>query len=194
MQAVDANRTIGRVPNAPLIILNPVAGGGRAGRLAGWVSERLAMRPDARFEVTRRRRRITRLDDVHPQPRQLPRDLDLLRCRHRRARRLLAIAQCRIEYQYPVTHRLPPCRSLRSSQTARAALGPSTGQTKQQHPPRRPSLSRCHSQLACRNPNHHRNHTSASHPTGNKKPVPQRDGITRGTTLIGRPQHGRPTQ
>jgi diacylglycerol kinase (ATP) len=54
MQAVDANRTIGPVPNAPLVILNPVAGGGRAGRLAGWVSERLAMRPDARFEVTRR--------------------------------------------------------------------------------------------------------------------------------------------
>lgn len=54
MQAVDANRTIGRVPTAPLVILNPVAGGGRAGRLAGWVSERLATRPDARFEVTRR--------------------------------------------------------------------------------------------------------------------------------------------
>lgn len=54
MQAVDANRTIGPVPNAPLVILNPVAGGGRAGRLAGWVSERLAARPDARFEVTRR--------------------------------------------------------------------------------------------------------------------------------------------
>jgi len=54
MRAVDANRTIGPVPNAPLVILNPVAGGGRAGRLAGWVSERLAARPDARFEVTRR--------------------------------------------------------------------------------------------------------------------------------------------
>lgn len=54
MRTVDANRTIGRVPTAPLVILNPVAGGGRAGRLAGWVSERLAARPDARFEVTRR--------------------------------------------------------------------------------------------------------------------------------------------
>lgn len=54
MRPVDATPTIGRVPNAPLVILNPVAGGGRAGRLAGWVSERLAARPDARFEVTRR--------------------------------------------------------------------------------------------------------------------------------------------
>lgn len=42
------------MPIAPLVILNPVAGGGRAGRLAGWVSERLAARPDARFEITRR--------------------------------------------------------------------------------------------------------------------------------------------
>ena len=54
MRTVDANRTISFVPSAPLVILNPVAGGGRAGRLAGWVSERLAARPDARFEITRR--------------------------------------------------------------------------------------------------------------------------------------------
>jgi len=42
------------VPHAPLVILNPVAGGGRAGRLAGWVRERLASRADARLEITRR--------------------------------------------------------------------------------------------------------------------------------------------
>jgi len=54
MEAVDANRTIGPVPNAPLVILNPIAGGGRAGRLAGWVSERLTARPDVRLEITRR--------------------------------------------------------------------------------------------------------------------------------------------
>jgi diacylglycerol kinase (ATP) len=51
---VDANRTIGRVPHAPLIILNPTAGGGRAGRLEVWLRERLAARPDARLEITRR--------------------------------------------------------------------------------------------------------------------------------------------
>ena len=51
---VDANRTIGRVPHAPLIILNPTAGGGRAGRLGEWLRERLAARPDARLEITAR--------------------------------------------------------------------------------------------------------------------------------------------
>jgi diacylglycerol kinase (ATP) len=51
---LDANATIGAVPDAPLVILNPTAGGGRAGRLLGWLRERLAQRPDARLEVTRR--------------------------------------------------------------------------------------------------------------------------------------------
>jgi diacylglycerol kinase (ATP) len=43
------------VPNAPLVIVNPTAGGGRAGRLIPWVRERLAARPDAELCVTRRR-------------------------------------------------------------------------------------------------------------------------------------------
>lgn len=54
MRAVDANRTIGRVPNALLVIVNPTAGGGRAARLVPWLRERLARRPDARLVVTRR--------------------------------------------------------------------------------------------------------------------------------------------
>lgn len=43
------------MPHAPLIILNPTAGGGRTLRSVAWLRERLGQRPDARFEVTRRR-------------------------------------------------------------------------------------------------------------------------------------------
>jgi len=42
------------VPHAPLIIVNPTAGGGRAGRLVGWLRERLERRRDARLEITTR--------------------------------------------------------------------------------------------------------------------------------------------
>jgi len=42
------------VPQAPLIIVNPTAGGGRAARIIGWLRERLTARPEARLEVTRR--------------------------------------------------------------------------------------------------------------------------------------------
>jgi diacylglycerol kinase (ATP) len=42
------------VPQAPLVIVNPTAGGGRAARIVGWLRERLHARPDARLEVTRR--------------------------------------------------------------------------------------------------------------------------------------------
>ncbi|HJP72252.1 MAG TPA: acylglycerol kinase family protein, partial [Candidatus Limnocylindria bacterium] len=42
------------MPNAPLVIVNPTAGGGRAARLIPWLRERLAMRPDAELLVTRR--------------------------------------------------------------------------------------------------------------------------------------------
>ena len=54
MLAIDANRTIGSVPNAPLVIVNPAAGGGRAARLLPWLRERLATRPDVSLLVTRR--------------------------------------------------------------------------------------------------------------------------------------------
>ena len=40
------------MPDAPLIIVNPAAGAGRARRLLPWLRERLAARPDARLEVT----------------------------------------------------------------------------------------------------------------------------------------------
>lgn len=40
------------MPEAPLVIVNPTAGAGRAGRLLEWVRARLAARPDARLEVT----------------------------------------------------------------------------------------------------------------------------------------------
>jgi diacylglycerol kinase (ATP) len=54
VRAIDANRTIGPVPNALLVIVNPTAGGGRAARLVPWLRERLASRTDARLVVTRR--------------------------------------------------------------------------------------------------------------------------------------------
>jgi diacylglycerol kinase (ATP) len=49
---LDANRTIGRVPSAPAIIVNPTAGSGRAAKLVPWIRERLAQRPDADLHVT----------------------------------------------------------------------------------------------------------------------------------------------
>jgi diacylglycerol kinase (ATP) len=39
---------------APLVIVNPAAGGGRAMRSVAWVRERLAPRPEARLEITGR--------------------------------------------------------------------------------------------------------------------------------------------
>jgi diacylglycerol kinase (ATP) len=42
------------VPDAPLVIVNPTAGGGRAGKLLPWLRERLERRPDARLRVTSR--------------------------------------------------------------------------------------------------------------------------------------------
>ena len=41
------------MPHAPLIIVNPVAGGGRASRLVPWLRERLEARPEADLRVTR---------------------------------------------------------------------------------------------------------------------------------------------
>jgi diacylglycerol kinase (ATP) len=49
---LDANRTICRVPEAPVIIVNPTAGSGRAAKLVSWIRERLAQRPDAELHVT----------------------------------------------------------------------------------------------------------------------------------------------
>jgi diacylglycerol kinase (ATP) len=46
--------TIGRVPHAPLVIVNPTAGGGRAARALPWLRERLDLRPEARIEITAR--------------------------------------------------------------------------------------------------------------------------------------------
>ena len=54
------------------------------------------------FEVARRRRREPGLDEVDPQALQRPRDLQLLLDVQRDARRLLAVAQRRIENQYLV--------------------------------------------------------------------------------------------
>ena len=39
---------------APLVLVNPAAGGGRALRTVAWLRERLAARPEARLEITRR--------------------------------------------------------------------------------------------------------------------------------------------
>ena len=65
----------------------------------------LGDRPHRR-EVVGRRGREARLDDVDPEPRERSRDLELLGRRHRRARRLLAVAQRRVEDAYV------PVRSL----------------------------------------------------------------------------------
>jgi diacylglycerol kinase (ATP) len=54
LRFLDANRTIGRVPDAPVIIVNPTAGSGRAAKLLPWIRERLAARPDADLFVTSR--------------------------------------------------------------------------------------------------------------------------------------------
>ena len=43
------------MPHAPLVIVNPIAGGGRTLRSLRWLRERLAQRPEARLEVTGRR-------------------------------------------------------------------------------------------------------------------------------------------
>jgi diacylglycerol kinase (ATP) len=51
------------VPNAPLVIVNPAAGGGRAARSLPWLRERLERRPDARVEVTSRPGDAERLAD-----------------------------------------------------------------------------------------------------------------------------------
>src|SRR3954454_802456 len=56
--------------------------------------------PD-RLEVTGRGRRKSRLDDVDTERNQRVRDLQLFVDRHRRAGRLLTIAQCRVEDQNP---------------------------------------------------------------------------------------------
>jgi diacylglycerol kinase (ATP) len=42
------------VPHAPLVIVNPAAGGGRAARAMPWLRERLSVRSEARIEVTGR--------------------------------------------------------------------------------------------------------------------------------------------
>ena len=43
------------MPDAPVIIVNPTAGSGRAAKLLPWIRERLAQRPDAELHVTGRR-------------------------------------------------------------------------------------------------------------------------------------------
>jgi diacylglycerol kinase (ATP) len=52
--SLDANRTIGRVPDAPVIVVNPAAGSGRAAKLVPWIRERLDRRHDAELLVTSR--------------------------------------------------------------------------------------------------------------------------------------------
>ena len=58
-----------------------------------------------RLEVARRGDRESGLDHVHSQPRELPGDVELLLDVQGRARRLLAVAQRRIEDDVPGIHR-----------------------------------------------------------------------------------------
>ena len=49
------------MPEALLVIVNPTAGSGRAGRIVPWLRERLGSRPDARLEITVRAGHAERL-------------------------------------------------------------------------------------------------------------------------------------
>src|SRR5579872_564927 len=62
------------------------------------------------LQITARRNREPRFNDVHAQRRKLPRHANLLLSIHREARRLLAVAQGRIKDSYRV-HRGPPIGS-----------------------------------------------------------------------------------
>src|ERR687885_2180991 len=66
------------------------------------------------FPVTRRGRRKARLDDIDLEPRQLACYLQFLVAGHRAARRLLPVAQRRVENAYMVTHNSTPflCSAL----------------------------------------------------------------------------------
>src|ERR1700676_3031431 len=54
------------------------------------------------FQVATRRNRKSRLNHVHAQLRKLPRQADFFLRVHRKTRRLLAVAQCRIENAYRI--------------------------------------------------------------------------------------------
>lgn len=58
---LDATTTICRVPDAPIVIINPSAGGGRAAQSVGWIRDLLTARPGTRLEMTRRRGDAERL-------------------------------------------------------------------------------------------------------------------------------------
>src|SRR5919199_2150053 len=77
------------------------------------------------FPVTRRGRRKARLDDIDLEPRQLAGYLQFLVAGHRAARRLLAVAQSRIENTYMVTHSSTPflCSALARCYFARVDKG-----------------------------------------------------------------------
>src|SRR5690606_18469653 len=62
-----------------------------------------------RREIVRRRRRETRLDDVHAEPRQLAGDLQLFGAAEGRAGALLTVAQGGVEEQYRVLVNLSCC-------------------------------------------------------------------------------------
>jgi hypothetical protein len=80
-----------------------------------------------RLEVVGRRDGEARLDDVHAQPRELLGDLHLLVGVERGARRLLAVAQSRVEDNYPI-HTSPPsaprCASARGPPDPRPSAPP----------------------------------------------------------------------
>ena len=77
-----------------LVVAPRQAADGRAGDLAGNGPDRL--------EIADRGDRETRLDDIDPQTREHPRHFELLDQIHARARRLLAVAQGRVEDPDPV--------------------------------------------------------------------------------------------
>ena len=80
-----------------------------------------------RRKVVGRRRRKTSLDDVDPEPSEGAGDLELLGRRHRCARRLLAVAQRRVEDAYVTLrigrHRRPPLASRILKTEARPSPG-----------------------------------------------------------------------
>mmetsp|Transcript_27396 Transcript_27396/g.81852 ORF Transcript_27396/g.81852 Transcript_27396/m.81852 type:complete len:388 (-) Transcript_27396:8-1171(-) len=88
----------------------------------GELARRLGDLRDGR-EVALRRDRKARLAHVHAQPRQLLRNLDLLRLSQRRAGRLLAVAQRRVEDDELVGRRLRREGARRRSWPPQSAAG-----------------------------------------------------------------------
>ena len=140
----------------------------------------LALAGDAlhRGQVAGRGGRVAGLDDVHAQPHQLPGDLDLLVLAHRRAGRLFAVAQGRVEYQDLLAHRFTPgSRSLVHRQDDGCRDWPRTaGRAKDEPSPRRAQAGRRDAVSLCQPATHRRTPSRIEQAPENTKPAPKGTG------------------